>query len=368
VVRAAFNDDSRFFDETWNCGISSGAAAADGLTLGPTLLSVGGDQVITDMTPNVSAAYSDPFPSSWPQLMSCSELHQRRFRIPGTTRASTGPSYIISVTWTPQVHTVANLKVGNATTQIDAIVGGAAPFDGQKPVVMTWDAIPGVSHYQVRPKDETLNSFPAQFDTSDHMVSMPADVFVKGHFYAFRVFAIQTSGDYAGGHLLDYKTPLWSSRITTGLVRLSSDCGNGVVDAGEDCDPGTPNTSTATCDADCSTVQCGDGFWNAAAGEKCDDGPDGSAFCNLDCTPSKCGDGQMDYQAGEECDDGNLVSGDGCSSTCHLEACGNGVFDPNLEGCDDGNRVSGDGCDAFCQVENTWNCDTTMTPTKCTRQ
>jgi cysteine-rich repeat protein len=55
-------------------------------------------------------------------------------------------------------------------------------------------------------------------------------------------------------------------------------------------------------------------------------------------------------QADEECDDGNRVNGDGCSSTCELEACGDGVVQPS-EGCDDGNTTAGDGCDASCEVE-----------------
>jgi cysteine-rich repeat protein len=32
-----------------------------------------------------------------------------------------------------------------------------------------------------------------------------------------------------------------------------------------------------------------------------------------------CGDGKYDSSNGETCDDGNLVSGDGCSSTCQME-------------------------------------------------
>jgi len=59
-------------------------------------------------------------------------------------------------------------------------------------------------------------------------------------------------------------------------------CGNGVLDAGEECDP--PNG--ATCSAECLRI------------------------------PS-CGDDVLDE--GEECDDGNLVDGDGCSSTCTEE-------------------------------------------------
>jgi cysteine-rich repeat protein len=62
-------------------------------------------------------------------------------------------------------------------------------------------------------------------------------------------------------------------------------CGDRAVDAGEQCDEGY---QTASCDRDCSLVECGDGLIN-------DD-------------------------AGEQCDDGNTADGDGCSSTCKLEA------------------------------------------------
>ncbi len=39
-----------------------------------------------------------------------------------------------------------------------------------------------------------------------------------------------------------------------------------------------------------------------------------------------CGDGTID--AGESCDDGDLVDGDGCSATCVVERCGDGVPTP----------------------------------------
>jgi cysteine-rich repeat protein len=41
--------------------------------------------------------------------------------------------------------------------------------------------------------------------------------------------------------------------------------------------------------------------------------------------------------AGEACDDYNAFSGDGCSSTCTTEVCGDGVLNPQ-EDCDDGNN------------------------------
>ncbi|MFC1655311.1 DUF4215 domain-containing protein [Patescibacteria group bacterium] len=64
-------------------------------------------------------------------------------------------------------------------------------------------------------------------------------------------------------------------------------------------------------------------------------------------------------EAGELCDDGNTVSGDGCDSSCQVEAvlidpvfveCGNGSLEINEE-CDDGNTTSGDGCSSTCEEE-----------------
>ena len=45
-------------------------------------------------------------------------------------------------------------------------------------------------------------------------------------------------------------------------------CGNGTVEAGEECDEGA---ETATCDGDCTLPSCGDGRVNEAAGERCED-------------------------------------------------------------------------------------------------
>ncbi|MDX9893438.1 MAG: polymorphic toxin-type HINT domain-containing protein [Patescibacteria group bacterium] len=66
---------------------------------------------------------------------------------------------------------------------------------------------------------------------------------------------------------------------------ISVACGNGIVEAGEECDDG-----------------------NLVSGDGC------SAICQVEVG---CGNGIV--EAGEECDDGNLVSGDCCSSTCRRE-------------------------------------------------
>ena len=228
-------------------------------------------------------------------------------------------------------------------------------------------------------------------------------------------------------------------------------CGDGHVDSQpgphhEDCDgaptapPGsvaaTP-TETAGCNLDCTFALCGDGVVNQTAGEQCDDHNladndgcshdcrfefcgdgmvnDGEvcdftvtpATCNFDCTVSACGDNKVNHAAGEQCDDGNLFGGDGCSTACQFEHCGNGVVDPPEdcdgaaglqpcsatchqercgnailddddatgvhEQCDDGNLVNGDGCSHDCKFEfcgdgvvnNGEPCDRALTPATC---
>lgn len=69
--------------------------------------------------------------------------------------------------------------------------------------------------------------------------------------------------------------------IDTFMVNPVSTCGDGVLDFGEDCDD---VGETATCDADCTTAECGDGTLNTTAGEECDDGnADPADGCNNEC-------------------------------------------------------------------------------------
>jgi cysteine-rich repeat protein len=68
----------------------------------------------------------------------------------------------------------------------------------------------------------------------------------------------------------------------------------------------------------CPTPVCGNG--KLEAGEQCDDGNtkngDGcSASCMIET--SVCGNSKI--EAGEECDDGNTTAGDGCSASCQYE-------------------------------------------------
>ena len=174
-------------------------------------------------------------------------------------------------------------------------------------------------------------------------------------------------------------------------------CGDGKVDAGEECDDGNTNDNDG-CSSSCRYEYCGDGIVQQALGEQCDDGnyrnDDGcDMFCQIerpiplpdagtppppppmdaspppppmdaapppvptDAAPPKdgpgpgvCGDGIVN--TGEECDDGNTKDNDGCSSSCRYEYCGDGIVQQALgEQCDDGNYRNDDGCDMFCQIE-----------------
>jgi cysteine-rich repeat protein len=106
----------------------------------------------------------------------------------------------------------------------------------------------------------------------------------------------------------------------------------------------------------------------AGCGVPADLGPDEE-------TP-RCGDGRNDES--EECDDANTGDGDGCSATCRVEFCGDGLLQAALgeecdaesvtcvgclvalcgdgretldEQCDDGNSDNEDGCSSACDDE-----------------
>lgn len=164
-------------------------------------------------------------------------------------------------------------------------------------------------------------------------------------------------------------------------------CGNGGIEAGEECDDRN-RLSGDGCSARCtieSGYACAGGqcvllCGNSALdpGEECDDrnraaGDGCSARCTIEpgytCSGNQCmllcGNGGLD--PGEECDDANRISGDGCSPVCRPETgfscnggfcapiCGNGTLDP-AEECDDANRLSGDGCSVHCRAESGYVC------------
>jgi len=111
--------------------------------------------------------------------------------------------------------------------------------------------------------------------------------------------------------------------------------GSAIIQPAQDCAPATGcmNPSLAACAAQ---AVCGNGV--IEAGEQCDDGNtiacDG---CSPTCQIEGCGNGVI--ECGEECDDGaaNGAPGDPCDATCHVVHGGNMVFLP-------GSHRGGTGC------------------------
>lgn len=120
----------------------------------------------------------------------------------------------------------------------------------------------------------------------------------------------------------------------------ASPCGNGLLDADEQCDDGNDNDADG-CSNACAAQNvlpfCGDGMTQPDLLEECDDGAanadDLPNACRSSCRRARCGDRIVD--AGEQCDDGNENETDGCTSSCVADHCGDGRKQESEE-CDDG--------------------------------
>ena len=130
--------------------------------------------------------------------------------------------------------------------------------------------------------------------------------------------------------------------VTGGVVNAyaalaAGECGDGTVDAGEDCDVGAANgATTCGCQADCTY---------ASAGTSCADGE----FCNGEET---C-DGAGACQAGTaECDDGVGCTDDSCDEV--NDTCINAANDAYCP--DDGQFCTGiEYCDTITDCDSTGN-------------
>jgi cysteine-rich repeat protein len=135
-----------------------------------------------------------------------------------------------------------------------------------------------------------------------------------------------------------------------GETQGDPECGNGVVESGEECDLGDENANSGACTGECMEAVCGDGLVRSNY-EECDDAnEDDNDDCLADCTLNTCGDGILNENGSnpEECDDGNDDPLDECDNDCELSSCGDGIKDDG-EQCDDGNESTTDGC-VNCQL------------------
>jgi cysteine-rich repeat protein len=297
----------------------------------------------TSLTTSHMLAYGDPMPASWSRQLYESYQLVRWLKLPGTTT----PRQVFAGTQrlralpagtpvlTPVLQPPGMLRIEGQ----DAIAGGKVTFDGVAPVTLSWGAVAGARAYQIQVSrvfangSQTRTQGAATLYTDGTSIEIPAEAFAGGEFFTFTVASVQTGVDYPAGHLVFNGAPFTFARVPTGLFRLSSLCGNGTADTGEQCDT---SGESATCDVDCSTRECGDGLRNVAAGEACDTVRD-SLGCDSDCTMPVCGDGHLNAQL-EDCDDGNTTSdGNGCSAECKFNnTCGDGTVQNQVEQCDGG--------------------------------
>jgi cysteine-rich repeat protein len=104
--------------------------------------------------------------------------------------------------------------------------------------------------------------------------------------------------------------------------RLGAQCGDRVVQSGEECDDGVNDGGYGECGPRCEYgPRCGDGVTNGD--EDCDDGEGHNTGGYGRCAPGcvygpYCGDDRV-QSAFEQCDDGNNRNGDNCSSACRNE-------------------------------------------------
>jgi hypothetical protein len=267
------------------------AGAAANASDGPPLISYLFPDAPSALTDD---AYGDPFPATKRLLMDMFYRRVRNLESPGSPSAEEfglmqlGTHQRFEVTGTSVVFpTPLPPPAGIQINHKDFLTSGSAPFDGTAPVSVTWQASAGASSYDLTVmtwQNGVDDPMPiATFHTAGTSLSLPASLFHDNQFYWLLLGAVQSTNDYAHGALTMTMVPSQTATLSTGRLRLSSTCGNGVTNAGEQCDgPGM----TATCNDDCTTSVCGDGIVNPAAGEQCDDGGRNgitSPTCSKDC-------------------------------------------------------------------------------------
>jgi cysteine-rich repeat protein len=266
----------------------------------------------------IAGAYPDPYPAAWPRLCQVTHGRARSYRDPGGSRSPRQVFYETRRLAVPSVIGVAPMPPPR-DVRID---GRDADFGGHlradEPHTLTWTGSPLATQYEVtlyRVRPGMPHRIHMAITTPSTKLTLPAEFLTGNDYLVFQVTAIAAQNDVAGGDLLPNGIPLTTAATVSALFRVSSTCGDGQLDVGEDCDA---RGESATCDVDCTAVTCGDGLRNPTAGELCDPVED-AVNCDADCTPAVCGDGYRNT-ATEACDDGGTAPGDGCSPTCRVES------------------------------------------------
>jgi hypothetical protein len=247
-------------------------------------LDVFGNPPLTGTT-MIPYSYADPFPDSWTRTLTTFDDRVRLVKL------TSAPSGVNGIGWQNELHAAYTGSIvathtlppptGLTVAGVDFERGGAVPFDGQSPVVVRWNPVPGAQLYRVdlgRAGANPGTVAMTTITTADTSLTVPAALIETGTLYQLIINAIQAPIDYRGGHLL-VGPPTALVGVPSARFRFLPHCGDGIVQAGEDCDT---HGESATCNADCTSAMCGDGVVNAAAGEACDT-VESSDTCTADC-------------------------------------------------------------------------------------
>ncbi len=314
--------------------------------------------------------YGDPFPASWTRSLYLDYAVNRTYTIPffqDTISATAHHQELRELAGSTDATASLHSPSGVTINGVDFDAGGLIPSDGQAPITVRWNPVPGATIYRVTVPynfQETIGTF----WTTDTSLKIPGFLFTDGVFYDVSVFnygfyslvidAVQSPVDLRTGHALAESAitilsneqlrlpgPIQIAGHPSGRFRFMAHCGDGEIQTGEMCDT---RGESATCNVDCTLPVCGDGLRNAAAGEECDTAGD-SLGCNFNCTLPRCGDGHVNF-ALEDCDDGNaLDDGNGCSADCKFNNhCGDGILEDAAELCDPGPGGDSPICDSDC--------------------
>jgi hypothetical protein len=222
-------------------------------------------------TTTVRYSYADPFPASWKRSIAIDDIRFRLVRLTATV-LGIGGGYVQRSEYAGAIEVAPRLAfpAGVTVAGVEFDRGGAIAFDGQSPVVVRWNPVHGAQLYDVtlaHGSSDARRLATTVVMTADTSLTLPAAMFVPGAVYQFVVQAIQTPIDYRTGTLQIAVEPLALAGIPSARFRFLPSCGDGVMQAGEDCDT---RGESATCNSDCTSSVCGDGVINAAAGEQCD--------------------------------------------------------------------------------------------------
>lgn len=240
-------------------------------------------------------AYGDPFPASWQRSITISGALSRPYQIDSTAplgfRIGGSQTVAYAGTGAPSFLPMLPPPTGLEINGVDVSEAHGFPID-PTPITLAWQPSGGATNYQLEiwhfaSPPTSFSEAPLTVHTAATKITLPSALFGNGGFYVVTLAAQDDLPDLVHGRIFATGDALRSATIASGRLRFAATCGNGVVEAGEDCDD---KGESATCNADCTPAVCGDGVLNQAGGEACDTIDDTTACHAATCTLASPGE------------------------------------------------------------------------------